>query len=247
MRTPRCWLGITITIATALTTTSAKAELCPAPADAPAVANIEAQQRLDYLARAFDDEVRATDTWSWTLGSLFTGIAVAQAGAVAAFPNDRDTRIDLTVSSVGLAVSAGALYLLPLRLTLPLRGARSHWNDPDRCEVLARAEQTLVSVQKNQAFATGIAPHIINILANTGVALILTWGYGHYKVGPISGITGAAIGEGNAFSQPSNLKGVLARYRSGQLDGTAPASTVGWGIAPMVGQSMAGASFGVTF
>jgi hypothetical protein len=248
MRNLRGWLGVlTITIATGLTPTSASAEECPAPADAPAVASIDAQQRLDYLRRALDDELQATDTWSWTLGTLFGGIAVAQAGAIAAFPNDRDTRIDLSVGSVGLAVDALSLYVLPLQLTVPLRSMQHHWNDPNRCEVIARAERTLVSVQKDQAFATGITPHIVNILANAGIAIGLTAGFGHYKTGPITGLIGAGIGEGNAFTQPSNLKGVLAHYRAGELDGATPPTTVGWGVAPVVGPQMTGASFALTW
>ena len=120
---------------------------------------------------------------------------------------------------------------------------RHHWNNPDRCEVIARAERTLVSVQKDQARATGVVPHIVNIAANVAIAVGLTVGFGQYRSGPISGIIGTAIGEGNAFSQPSNLKGVLQRYRAGQLDGeAAPVSKVGWGVAPLVGPQAGGAS-----
>jgi hypothetical protein len=105
-----------------------------------------------------------------------------------------------------------------------------------------------VSVQKTEAFQTGITPHIVNLLANTGVALILTLkaGYGHYKTGPITAINGFALGEGNAFTQPSNLRDVLARYRSGQLDRPLPPK-VSWGIAPTVSPSMTGASFAMSW
>jgi hypothetical protein len=241
-------LGI-VTIASCLWASPARADdVCPAPDDAPLVASLSAQQRLDYLARAFDNEIDATDTWSWVLGSAYTVLAVSQASAIPFFPNDRDTRIDLTVGAVAVGVGAASLFGLPLQLTLPLRGARRHWGDPDRCAVLARAERTLVSVQKDQARATGITPHIVNVLANTGVALILIVGYGHYKTGPITAMNGFALGEGNAFSQPSNLREVLARYRSGQLDGPAkPVSKVGWAFVPTVTPQMTGATFAMSW
>jgi hypothetical protein len=247
MRTARVLAAVLTTLA-CLGVHSARADECPAPSDAPLVASIPAQQRLDYLARAFDEEVRATDTWSWTLGSVYTLLAAGQATAIHFFPNDRDTRIDLGVGAVSVGIGAASLYLLPLQLTVPLRSARSHWTDADRCAVLARAEATLVSVQKSQALATGIAPHIVNVLASGAIAAILIAGYGHYKTGPITAINGFALGEGNAFTQPSGLKEVLARYRSGQLDGPAKkASTVGWGIVPAVGPQMTGASFAMTW
>jgi hypothetical protein len=247
MRTRRLLAGI-LTIAASFSTHAARAENCPAPADAPLVASIPAEQRLDYLARAFDDEVTATDHWSWMLGSIYTVFAASQASAIPFFPNDRDTRIDLSVGAVALGVGALSLYVLPLQLTVPLRSARRHWNEGDRCAVLAEAERTLVSVQQDEARQTGIVPHIVNVVANTGVALILILGYGHDKVGVITGMNGFALGEANAFTQPSNLRDVLARYRSGQLDGAAaPSTKVGWGITPTVTRQMAGAAFGITW
>jgi len=248
MRHQRVLLGV-LTAAVSLTMFEghAHADMCPAPNDAPGVASIDAQQRLDYLARAFDEEVRTTDIWSWTLGSAFTVGAVAQASLIPAYPFHA-SNVDLSVGSVSMGVAALTLWVLPLQITLPLRDARKHWNDGGQCEALARAERTLASVQKDQARATGVVPHVVNILANTGIMLILGLGYDHWKVGIVSGFVGTGIGEGNALTQPSNLGEVLARYRSGQLDAlTPPVPKVAWGVVPTVNQQMAGASFALSW
>jgi hypothetical protein len=246
MRNALPWARLATLTTLAVTSSTARAETCPAPPDAPAVAAIDAQRRLDYLKTALDDELKYTDLWSWTLGTAIGVFAVSQAAAIPAFQNDRDTRIDLIVGSIGMGVNALALYLLPLQLTVPLRDMQHHWNDADRCEVIARAERTLVSVQKDEARATGVTPHIINIVANVAIAVGLTAGFGQYKNGPISGMIGTAIGEGNALTQPSNLTGVLARYKAG-MGSEAPKSTVGWRVTPLVGPQAAGASFVVSW
>jgi hypothetical protein len=237
-----------VTLACGLTASTARAQTCPAPADAPLVASIDAQQRLDYLAHAFDEEVRTTDLWSWTLGSAYTIGAVAQASQIPFYANEPGTRTDLYVGSVAFGVGALSNYLLPLQLTLPLRDDRRHWKDGDRCAVLARAEATLVTVQKRQAFATGPSTHIVNIVANVGIMLILGLGYNRWETGVISAVVGGALGEGNAFTQPSNLRDVLARYRSGQLDApTAPTSKLAWGVVPTVSATSGGASFALSW
>ncbi len=248
MRTLRAFLGIvTVASCCCLTSSQARADVCPAPADAPLVASIDAQERLDYLARAFDEEVYDTNLWSWTLGSAYTVGAVTQAAMIPVFPG-HSTNVDLSVGAVSMGAGALLLWGLPLQITLPLRASRRHWNEGDRCAALARAEQTLRSVQKDQAQATGITPHIISIAANIGIALILGVGYDHWKTGLISGIIGIGLGEGNALTQPSNLGDVLARYRSGQLDRTAVAPPkLAWGIAPSVGPQMGGATFALSW
>ena len=86
-----------------------------------------------------------------------------------------------------------------------------------------------------------------NIAVNTAAILILGLGYGHGQQAAFSGGIGIAVGEANAFSQPHNLKDVLARYNSGLLDGPAPASKVGWTIVPMASQQMAGAGVALTW
>ena len=131
-----------------------------------------------------------------------------------------------------------SLYGLPLKLTLPLRASRRHWDDPDRCAVLARAERTLVGVEDNQRVANGILAHAGNLLVNAGIALILGLGYGRWTSAAISAGVGVAVGEANAFTQPHHLRDVLVRYRTGQLSPIH--ASVAWSVVGVLTHDMHG-------
>jgi hypothetical protein len=220
---------------------------CPAPDDAPLVGAVDPQARLDFLSKAFDEEVRETDEWSWTLGTVFTAAGVAQAAVLPIYKHDRATSIDLTVGAIGFGIGAVSLWFVPLQITVPLNRARRHLNDPDRCAALANAERTLVAVAKEEARETGITPHIANVLVNTAAILILGLGYGHGQQATFGGGIGFALGEANAFSQPHNLRRVLLQYRSGELDQASPAPKLAWSIVPMTTPQTAGAGVALSW
>lgn len=190
---------------------------CPAPAGAPALAAVDPEVRLQYLARAFDREIRDVDLWSWSWGSIYVGAGAAQAVA-SVLIRDRATRIDLRVGAISAGIGAISLYGLPLQVTLPLRDARSDWADSDRCRLLLEAETTLAAVAGKQRLSGGWVPHLGNILFNAGLALVLGWGYRHWTSAALSAGIGVAVGETNVFTQPHRLPGVLNRYRAGHLD-----------------------------
>lgn len=226
-----------------LAPTHAHAAVCPAPEDAPAVASIDPEVRLEYLTRAFDREVRDIDTWSWTWGGIYTAATIAQGTALVLTTNHA-TKIDLAVGTIAAGFGALSLTLLPLKLTLPMRSASGAAKHPppgeDPCLALAGAEQTLESVAKDQALATGIVAHLGNVAVNLGIALILGFGYGHWVSAAVSAGIGVAVGETNAFTQPHHLAEVLEGYRAGRLDPTAKASS--WSVVPVVSRSMSGAA-----
>jgi len=229
--------------------TSVAATGCPAPeGGGDAVAAVAADERLAYLTRAFDREVRDIDIWSWTWGSIYTAGTIAEATALGLTTNHAN-RIDLTVGTIATAFGALSLTLLPLKLTLPLRSAsdaakRSRGGE-DPCLALADAERSLFRVAKYQAFSTGIVGHIGNVAVNIGIALLLGLGYGHWTSAALSGGIGLAVGEANAFTQPHHLAGVIERYRSGRLDGASP--KVSWVVAPVVSPSMSGLTLSVAW
>ena len=231
-----------LALAACFVAASAQADGCPVMDGAPGLARAGTEERLAYLAKAFDREVFEVDAWSWTWGSIYTAGVAAESIALGITTN-HGTRTDLTVGVISTAFGAVSLYGLPLKLTLPLRAARRHWNDPDPCAVLARAERTLVNVEANQALANGIVAHLGNVAANAAIALILGIGYGRWTSAAISAGVGLTVGETNAFTQPHHLSEVLARYRSGRLDGPdAPPLSVSWAITPVVTRQMSGAA-----
>jgi hypothetical protein len=205
---------------------------CPATPTAPALASVDAESRLHFLAWAFDREIRDVDIWSWTWGSAYVAASATQ-GIVAGVTPDRGARIDLTVGSIAAGFGALSLFGLPLRVTLLLRGARGAWSEADHCQLLAEAEAALVEGANRQRLASSWIPHVGNVLLNAGIALILGWGYGRWASAAISGGIGVAVGEANVFSQPHRLPGLLERYRAGRIEEAsgipAPSFAVGGG------------------
>ena len=227
-----------------LASTHAGAAVCPAPEGAPAVATIDSEVRIAYLTQAFDREVRDIDAWSWTWGGIYTAGTIGQ-GIALGLTTNHATKIDLTVGTIAAGFGALSLTLLPLKLTLPMRSASDAAKQKrlgeDPCLALASAERTLLRVEKDQALATGIVPHIGNVAVNLGIALILGLGYGHWVAAALSGGIGFAVGETNAFTQPHHLAEVLEQYRSGRLDEATPKLS-SCAVVPVVSPSMSGAA-----
>jgi len=246
-------LPVLLAVAASLTPTVSHADTCPAPPFAPSLASVDAKARIDFLVRAFDREIFDIDAWSWTWGSVYAAGAIGQ-GALLPFTPDPGKRIDLKVGIVSTTFGAVSLYGLPLQLTLRLRSARRALSDADAadpCVALARAERTLLRVEKDQAFANGIAGHLGNVAVNLVFAGILGVGYHRWPSAALSAGVGIPLGEGNAFTQPHHLTDVLGRYRSGQLDvrGTPgpPLPTFAWSIVPIVSPRLSGAALALSW
>jgi hypothetical protein len=207
----------------------ARATSCPAPEGAPALAAIDAEVRLRFLAGAFDREIRDVDLWSWSWGTTYVAAGGAQAIATA-FVRDQGARIDLSVGAVSAAIGALSLYGLPLQITLPLRASRRGFGDPDVCRVLVGAEGTLAEAAAAQRLSNGWVPHVGNIAFNAALALVLGWGFKRWESAALSAGIGLAVGEVNVLTEPHRLPGVLDRYRAGRLDGESPTSArpIGW-------------------
>lgn len=208
---------VVIAAGTLPSTDAVAASECPAPAGAPALAAVDPEVRLQFLARTFDREIADVDLWSWTWGSIY--VAAGGAQAVASFVlRDRGVRIDLRVGAISAGIGALALYGLPLQVTLPLRDARRDWSDPDRCRLLLEAEATLETVASRQRVSSSWIPHVGNVLFNAGLVLILGWGYRRWTSAAYSAGIGTAVGEFNVLTQPHRLPGALDRYRTARLD-----------------------------
>lgn len=227
-----------------LVASTARADVCPGPEPHLTVEAIDPQERLDYLARAFDREVEDIDTWSWSWGGVYAAGVIAQ-GVGIPFTNDRGKKIDLEVGVAATGFGFLALTVLPLQLTLPLRGARRHWDAAHPCETLARAERTLLSVDKDQRLANGPLAHVGNVAVNVGIALILGLGYGRWSSAALNGGIGVVVGEANALTQPHHLRDVLERYRSGRFDLMSP--RLAWSVAPLATRDLTGAALRLTW
>jgi hypothetical protein len=217
-------------IAAATASPKARAEECPVRPDGVALTEAEVEARLSFLADTFDHEVRNVDVWSWTWGSVYVAGTAAQA-TIAGITKDEGTRQGLTVGAISTGVGAVSLYVLPLRLTLPLRTVKRRWDDPYRCQLLDIAEQVLADGVKHEALSNGIVPHIGNVVANAAVALVLGLGFHLWTSAAISAGSGLAVGEANVFTQPHGLRKAEERYRAGDL--ARRGGGVTWSVVPL--------------
>ncbi|MGA3121671.1 MAG: hypothetical protein ABSF69_12975 [Polyangiaceae bacterium] len=232
-------------VAVGLAARPCRAESCPAPTDAPGLADVDAEARLAFLARSFDREIRDLDLWSWTWGSIYVGAAVAQGVAIS-LVSDAGLHKDLAVGAVSAAIGSASLFGLPLTITLPLRTARRHWSDVPRCRLLGQAEDTLIHAEKKQRLSAGWVPHVGNLAFNAGLVAVLGWGFGRWKSAAISAGIGTAVGEVNVLTQPHHLADALERYRAGKLDdGTA--SSIRWSVAPLLARDAGGLLLRIDF
>ncbi|MBK7857378.1 MAG: hypothetical protein IPJ65_01890 [Archangiaceae bacterium] len=180
--------------------------LLAAPAFAECRADVE--ERLDVLADAYDDQLRATRIWSYSWGSLYTAVAAVQLGAMLSMRQDNPARTDLTVGAVAAAVGSLSFWLLPLRFTVPMKRIRGEWNNPDRCALLEKAEAARTRIDGEQRFGKSWVAHAGNVLVNVGLSLLLGLAYHHWEAGLISGLVGVTVGEINLFTQPVHLSRV---------------------------------------
>jgi hypothetical protein len=128
------------------------------------------------------------------------------------------------------------LFLLPLRLILPMTNVRSHWGSTDRCGLLAEAERVLVQVAADERLGRSWIGQVGSALFNVGLFLLSGLAFHHWKAGAISGGIGLIVGELNLWTQPAHLSGVLDKYRTGRLEPPPPKLSLG--VLPLLGDEV---------
>ncbi|MEO8797350.1 MAG: hypothetical protein ABI551_05645 [Polyangiaceae bacterium] len=217
--------------------------MCGAPPEAEALMNVDAERRLEFLATTFDRETHALGTWSLVFGGSTAVIAAAETTASFAL-RDYDLRVDAAIAASVATIGSASFWLLPLRISVPLRQARARWSEPDRCSVLANAEATLASADDDERLAHGPLAHVGIVLVNGGALLLAGLGYGHWTTGVLDAVGGIAVGELATLTQPAHLHAARARYDAGDL-GPAPSAALTWSIAPRITPTTAGVSLAV--
>lgn len=189
------------------------------------------------------DNARALRIWSLAWGSTYAAATVSQ-GIIAGVTNDRDLRIDMIAGGIAAAVGTASLYLLPLRITRPAWRVHDALGRPDRCALLEYAESEFFATAEVDALSAGWGGHVGNVVVNATLALILGFGYGHWRTAAISAGAGVVVGEINLLTQPHRLVDAEKRYRAGQL--TSPGEKLSVSIVPMMGPDFAGISLSLT-
>jgi hypothetical protein len=194
-------------------------ECAPISGALPALAHIDAAERLAFLRARLERGARNARIWSWTWGVVYSGIA-ATSWTLAGVSDAHD-RVDWIVNGAGATVGVAVLVISPLSIMrdqawLERRLARA---GPDYhvCAALADAERLLIRDADSQAFGKGPLVHVGNIVFNIGLGLILGAGFGHWDSAAQAWFVGAAVGELQIVTQPVDAIADLRRYRFGLL------------------------------
>ena len=201
---------------------AACAGTCPAPTGAqPAVATIDARERLRWIDERLDHEAGKARRWAygWAIG-----IGAAGLGSLAPVPFvARGDRIDWYTSAATAAIGVIPFVASPLKVTRDaprLRadiGAAKLTDDTQVCLLLADAERKLAADAADERRQQGWWMHAGNVAFNTGVLLFLGLGYHHWTSGLINGLSGAAVGETIILTQPTGAIDDASAYARGQL------------------------------
>jgi hypothetical protein len=219
---------LALVVASALRPTPARATeptaaRCPAGVGAvPAVADIDPELRLHFIAERLGRAEHKAHVWVWGW-TIALGVSTVGNLIPLAFVSPED-RIDWYVGSASSLIGIVPLLAIPLDVThdapaLRLRIASRGPTD-DVCALLADAEGKLVRDAANQAAGRAWWVHAANVALNAGIGLFLGLGYHHWVAGAYNLVVGSAIGEIIIFTQPTSNIDDLRAYRAGALGGT---------------------------
>jgi hypothetical protein len=230
----------------------AGARECPLPdGAASSLATIDAEARLAFLQRGMRKAARQSRIWAWSSVAALSAVGNFQVLGATHVPDPGD-RIDLWVGAASLLFSIAQIAVVPPLVTIDQwkidRMVARARPDADRCALLAEAERLLVRDARGETIATGPAMHVATLLFNIGTGLVLGIAFNRWESGALNIFLGAALGELQIVTEPTDSVTLLERYRAGDL---APRkdekARLQWRLLPSVARGQAGLSWGVSF
>ena len=245
-------LSSTLMIGFVLSIHPARAALCPAPEGAsPGLASIDVDTRLAFLQSGMRHAAQQSRIWAWSTVAALLAVETLQVLGAASAP-DRGDRIDLWVGSGALLFSLGQMAFVPPLVTLDQWTVDKHVEratpNNDRCALLAEAERFLVRDALSETRATGNVMHAVTLLFNIGVGLLLGVGFNRWGSAAFNTFFGAAVGELQIVTQPTESIDLLARYQSGNLKSEKEEkSALRWRLAPSLSRDAWGVAATLAF
>jgi hypothetical protein len=233
---PTAWSAVSSTEAGAV-------ECAPIVGGSPALAEVDAAERLRFLRTSLDDAARRSRRWrtGWAIG--YASLTAGQLAISPAF--DADTRRDYYVGAFGSAVGLTVALVAPPKVIHDQRWLERRISSAragtDTCALLAEAERLLLRDAAFERFGQSWVIHAGNFAFNLGLGLILALWFHHFRAAAINTVVGATIGEIQINTQPTPLGPLLERYREARL-GSATPSRMSWSIAPLAVERGFGAS-----
>lgn len=219
----------------------ARAQACPViEGGSPIVARETPARRLHFLRHRLRRSASRARVWTWTWRSLYA-VGMGQLVLLPAMHTDED-RIPTYIGAASSAVGELTTFILPLSVMSDVPALEARLAQPpdarSECARLADAEQVLIEAAASEAGGQRWYIHGANVAFNAGVGLVLGLGFDLWPAAALNGIGGAAIGELQILTQPTDAVDVLEHYRAGRLGPARTAMT--WTITPMVRPSFVG-------
>ena len=229
-----------------------RAAECALPDGAePALARVDADLRLHFLQQGLRHAARQARIWAWSsAGALVFAASVQLLGAT--HVPDAGDRADLWVGAASVGFSLAQLALFYPRVTIDQWTLDRHvaraGPHGDRCALVAEAEALLVRDARSEAIATSAAMQAVTFLFNIGTGLVLGIGFDRWHSAAINLFVGAALGELQIVTQPTESIDLLRRYRAGRLTSPAAAQVaLRWRLTPTASPGGCGLLFGASF
>jgi hypothetical protein len=231
----------------------ARAAECALPAGAsPALARFDAETRLRFLQHGLRQAAHDARVWAWSSAGVLAFAAGFQILGATHVPDPGD-RTDLWVGAASVGFSLAQLAIFYPRVTIDQWTLDRHVAraapGADRCALLAEAEWFLARDARSERIATGTAMTAATFAFNIGAGLVLGIAFDRWQSAAINMFVGAALGELQLVTQPTESVELLRRYRDGALTAT-PArhsSPVTWHLLPTASRDGVGLALALAY
>jgi hypothetical protein len=212
---------------------TAHAETCPVPDGyASSLASVDAEARIAFLRSGMRRAAHQSRIWAWSSAAVFTAAFNLQILAAVGAP-DRGNRIDMAVGAAGTAFSLAQMAIAVPLVTL------DQWSldklarkSSDRCAVLAQGERWLLRDARSERWGTGLGMHLSTMLFSIGIGVVLGIGFDRWDSAALNVLLGAALGELQILTEPTDSIKLLDRYRAGNLTLNKYEKPVTWRLVP---------------
>lgn len=189
----------------------------PEGANGKGISAKSARERLDYLARQFTQETKASQTYMTVYGTSYLALTAGQLVLVPV-SNDSD-KPTWYWGALNSLIGFAAVMLVPLSVVDqgPKFAARAQTvSDDETCRLVEEGEKLLKTSFEEETFQRSWLVHLANGVLGVGFGLLLGFGYKQWVSGVVNGLSSIAIGELMLWTQPNQLIPGWKAYLTGQ-------------------------------
>ena len=240
-----------VVLALTAAATAHAVECAPPDGAASSLATVDADVRLRFLQHGMRHAARQARIWAWSSAGALGFAAGFQLLGATHVPDTGD-QVDLYVGAASIGFSLAQLAIFFPRVTIDQWTLDRHVAHAgaatDRCALVAEAEYFLVRDARSEAIATGPTMQAATFLFNIGTGLVLGIAFDRWHSAAINMFVGAALGELQIVTQPTDSIELLRRYRAGELTPRkSERASSQWRVTPTVSRDGFGLSGSATW